>query len=353
MRLFQYLLDRGGRLIWDLFTGKGDEGTTLHWPTPHRLARVIDNGKMIFSMARQYRTKEGLAWLFPTGYTPDIWLPGSGARKIKSDIGDVWLFPEDQGFTSRARVIPVRRCVLKSVQPAVIRLELMNTRHWTIHFPDKDVLMPQPPEEPNLFIADSKVKNPFVDNAKKKQRERAGAEAGDKQGGAPGEEQDELTDEEKAAEEAAMMEERLQAGEKRKAEKESAEAAEKQAAGTGTVGAGADGETKPKKGGGLAGAVASGLRKGEEMKARYVWSVTPRGTYTMSSRYFSTSGSPSGTRGICRYRFRNAPMDPKSGIIECIHLDGYDALKVHLTCSGPLAAKRESPGSALESKLPR
>jgi len=100
-------IDKAGRITWKIKTGKGDFGHSYHWQTPHRIADVIPAGKKLDKLHEKVVIR--------------------GCSAHNSDAN--------------------RRLFLK----------LMNGKYWVINFPEKDLLLPQPDEPPNLFIAGARA----------------------------------------------------------------------------------------------------------------------------------------------------------------------------------------------------
>lgn len=89
------------------------------------------------------------------------------------------------------------------------------------------------------------------------------------------------------------------------------------------------GEKKPAK------SVLGQLLSGEYKKAQkqeFIFRVSRRNAYEMSSSGFSETSSPQGMLGKCRYSFSGAPGDPQSGVIECYDTDTFDTIYTHVTC---------------------
>lgn len=93
-------IDKSGKINWQISTSQYDFPYTYSWQTPHRIAKVIPLGE-------------------------------------KLEIP-----------------IPIDRCIPHvNKHERKIILKLMNGKNWIIQFPQKDVLTPQPPPTPNLYIA--------------------------------------------------------------------------------------------------------------------------------------------------------------------------------------------------------
>jgi hypothetical protein len=90
-----------------------------------------------------------------------------------------------------------------------------------------------------------------------------------------------------------------------------------------------DKEKKPAKS--VLGQLLSGEYK-KEKKQEFIFRVSRRNAYEMSSSGFSETGSPQGMQGKCRYSFSGAPGDPASGVIECYDTDTFDTIYTHVTC---------------------
>ena len=74
-------------------------------------------------------------------------------------------------------------------------------------------------------------------------------------------------------------------------------------------------------------------RAHEKEPVQTYWAVPRRNAFVMSASNFSTSDTPDGIRGTCRYRLKGAPSDPESGVIECHDTDAFDVLLLHLQCA--------------------
>jgi len=97
-----------------------------------------------------------------------------------------------------------------------------------------------------------------------------------------------------------------------------------------------DEEKKPAK------SVLGQLLSGEYKKAKkqeFIFRVSRRNAYEMSSSGFSESGAPQGMLGKCRYSFSGAPGDADSGVIECYDTDTFDTIYTHVTCFSKLKPK--------------
>jgi hypothetical protein len=105
-------LDDGGRFHWMVSVGKGDFGTKLTWPTPHRVARVME----ALPPAKPQGDKDPKPEPTPT-FLKKL-LVDRCAIDMRLAGGDRW---------KRARTFPVV-------------LMLADGRQWILHFPEKDVL---------------------------------------------------------------------------------------------------------------------------------------------------------------------------------------------------------------------
>lgn len=100
-------LSVSGILTWKVATGSDDTGTYLSWQTPHRTALALGinqkgpDGKLLADS------------------TPEF-------------INSCETFNDENG----------RR----------IHLKLFDGRIWVVRFPDRDIMLPQPPPPPNLFV---------------------------------------------------------------------------------------------------------------------------------------------------------------------------------------------------------
>ncbi|MBC7661909.1 MAG: hypothetical protein H7249_19630 [Chitinophagaceae bacterium] len=95
-------------------------------------------------------------------------------------------------------------------------------------------------------------------------------------------------------------------------------------------------EKKVQSGGGsVLGALLSVGYKTEEVH-KVTFNLPTRDAFQMESGRFTESGSPKGMNGLCRYVYKNAPGDPKSGAIECHDTDTLDNVYVHVTCFSEL-----------------
>lgn len=63
------------------------------------------------------------------------------------------------------------------------------------------------------------------------------------------------------------------------------------------------------------------------------WVVSLRNSFVMNSSAFKTYDSPPGMNGHCRYRYKGAPDDKDSGIIECHSTDRFDVVMFPMTCA--------------------
>jgi hypothetical protein len=97
-------------------------------------------------------------------------------------------------------------------------------------------------------------------------------------------------------------------------------------------------EEKPAENNGekkLSKSVLGQLLSGEYKKTQkqeFIFRVSRRNAYEMSSSGFSETSSPQGMLGKCRYFFSGAPGDPASGVIECYDTDTFDTIYTHVTC---------------------
>ena len=92
-------LSKGGTFTWNISTGPKDIGHDYTWPTPYRVAKVIDIGKKI------------------------------------------------------TREIPTMSCTAHITgKQKRIHMDLFSGEKWTITFPRKNKLLPQPKPTPNLYI---------------------------------------------------------------------------------------------------------------------------------------------------------------------------------------------------------
>lgn len=108
-------IDKRGDIGWTVSTGTGDFGTEVLWPTPYRLARYVD---------------VTMPW------------PGPG------------------------RGLPILKCEgVKYIESGRhIYLDLLNGERWVLGFPERDTLIPQPEEVPNLMIVQAPTEGSgFVD----------------------------------------------------------------------------------------------------------------------------------------------------------------------------------------------
>lgn len=90
-----------------------------------------------------------------------------------------------------------------------------------------------------------------------------------------------------------------------------------------------NGKKKPAK------SVLGQLLSGEYKKAQkqeFIFRISRRNAYEMSSSGFSETSSPQGMLGKCRYSFSGAAGDPASGVIECYDTDTFDTIYTHVTC---------------------
>jgi hypothetical protein len=105
-------LDDGGRFHWLVSVGKGDFGTKLTWPTPHRVARVMEALPPSKPLGEKDPKPE------PTPTFLKKLLVDRCAIDMRLANGDRW---------KRTKTFPVV-------------LVLADGRQWIMHFPEKDVL---------------------------------------------------------------------------------------------------------------------------------------------------------------------------------------------------------------------
>lgn len=225
-------LDRQGRLTWRITTGEQDPGTDLTWPSPYRMAFV----------------------------TP-------------------WDAAEDDPQVYRF----IEACE-PSVSPDTgrkITLRLLGGDNWTIRFPDKDTALPQPDDEPNLFMYTSNAKVSVTQAAKKPE----------------GESSHETPEAEPVT---APPPTKISEGE----------------------------PITPKD-------------PNDNIADRKWWAIPLRGAYDMSASAFQPSGSVAGRMlGRCRYNFESGADDPGVGRLECHDVDGFKKILLPLTCIKELGPRR-------------
>jgi hypothetical protein len=230
--------------------------------------------------------------------------------------------PIGQFKTMLGKYVPVLSCEpLRREGRRSVLLTLMTGEPWLVHFPDNDKLTKQPDDTPNLFIRVGKKKP--IEEAKPP--EGAHGEAPKESGHGEASKQEAHGE---APKESAHGE----------APKEGAHAEASKETAKPEAGGHGEPEKKDEKPTEGAGQPKTGLGSGKKVEEEpgYPWNVHPRGAYEMSSAQFITEGAPFGLKGMCRYKFSGAPGDPEAGILECQDADRYDALLVHLPCSGGL-----------------
>ena len=212
--------------------------------------------------------------------------------------------------------IPIKSCTATTVDnERSILLESFEGRRWRISLPEFDTpIHAKEAVIPNLMVnIDSKM------TAEKEARENAGK-------GAQGK-----TDEHGKPLPAATD--------------EHGKTAEPEAGEDG------QGEKKPAAGGGgsaLGRLLTKGYIKEELPEIKFI--LPARGSFKMESGRFTETGSPRGMNGLCRYMFKNAPGDPKSGAVECNDTDTLDSVYINVTCF-PELKERLAPKSKIKSEV--
>lgn len=171
-------------------------------------------------------------------------------------------------------IILSRCAVEKGPDKRDIRVTLMNGEEFVVQFPLKDTLLPQPPPIPNLIMPEE---DPIAVIPKKKTQNDHGEKKDDGHGDSHG-----------------------------KAEPP---------------------PPPPKK--------RDEFRE-EPGTPGKKWFLKPRDTFVMPSSAIRKEGSPAGIQGECRYRLKNAPGDPQSGIVECYTTETYDYLRLVIPCTRDL-----------------
>ena len=216
----------GGILTWMVSTGADDTGTPIHWQTPHRIALVIG-------------VEDG-----PKADSSQVFINSCAA------------YNDDGG----------RR----------VHLKLFNNVVWVIRFPDNDILLPQPPPPPNLYVH---FKNE-LNMAEKSTKQKPGPPK---------------SDEHKKEEPKPNPESKAE-------------------------------PVKPTP------------DKSDKAPLPYGWTMTSLNTYTMSSAFFMPDGaSTPGIPGKCRYRFTDPEQVPAGGTIECQNSPGYAYALIPMACSAAFA----------------
>jgi hypothetical protein len=80
--------------------------------------------------------------------------------------------------------------------------------------------------------------------------------------------------------------------------------------------------------------------------AEYImpWTITPKLTYFMNAEFFQPDGnSTPGIPGLCRYRFSDPGSSLKGGIIECQNAPGFAYILIPLACSGAFVSTEPLP----------
>lgn len=175
-----------------------------------------------------------------------------------------------------------------------IEVRLMNGDGFVINFPPEDKLLPQPAEMPNLVVP----RDPDADAALAQKLGTKPAAGDNKQPAEKGHD-----DHGKAKPEANAH-----------------------ADGHGKEGAKAEPLPKKKK-------KNPATTFDDTTDPIQKWILKPRDTYVMPSSAILKEGSPAGIRGECRYRLKDAPGDPESGVIECFITETWDYLRITLPCT--------------------
>ncbi len=101
-------------------------------------------------------------------------------------------------------------------------------------------------------------------------------------------------------------------------------------------------EKKPAKS--ILGQLLSGEYK-KVQKKEFIFRVSSRNAYEMSSSGFTETAAPQGMQGRCRYSYSGAPGDPGSGVIECYDTDTFDTIYTHVTCFSQLKPRLKPKSS--------
>jgi|GEM_PF-5935560 hypothetical protein len=107
-------------------------------------------------------------------------------------------------------------------------------------------------------------------------------------------------------------------------------------------------ESEPKQRRSVLSQLLSGEYK-KVKKAEFVFRVSRRNAFEMSSSGFMETSVPQGMNGRCRYKYEGAAGDPKSGVIECFNTDTFDAVYAHVTCFSEFAPRLD-PNAKPEPK---
>jgi hypothetical protein len=241
-------IDRAGRIRWEVKASALDPETTLTWPTPYRLAMFI---------ARE-----------------------RGKVHAKADSEEYWRgLPPSYAY--------IRSCNDIS-EPGHRKLEvkLFTGESWRFIFPDKHQLLPQPFENPNLFISGGFQKRGLPEGGKKAE------------GPAEAEAAPQPAPEEKKPEESTASDPAKAAGKK---------------------------EEKP-----------------NNWEDRKSWTIPLRDSYVMSTDNFHPDNSQTpGTRGLCRYNFSGTAEDPGTGRMECLDTPYFHMLLLPMTCLNRVKGDRD------------
>ena len=236
-------LSRTGTVAWTVSTGDGDFGSDLTWRTPYRLAI------------------------------------GTASSGVDSDVPRYF-------FIADCRRAPTE------LDPRRLRITLVSGETWTISFPSKDELLPQPDPAPNLG---SGLNVPSPQAALKPKAAAPAPEGGHGEAKAEGH-------------------------------------GEAKAEGHGDGHSTGHGEAKDEK--------PAKKPDIDDFEDRIVWAVGRRDAFHLKSDAVRFGlPRPPGSRGECRYTFSGPADDPQTGRLECHDTDGYKAILIPLTCLRELAPR--------------
>ena len=216
---------------------------------------------------------------------------------------------------------PIESCTVSPEKgERQIILVLMDGNRIHIQFPETDKLVnPQPDPEPNLYFNTKRKHGLQIDQSKVAASKKAAAGEKEKKEGKKGKKKAEVSDEDTEAEEADVDE-----------------------AGNPTAG-GKDVKKEESGGGSGSGDMRNSnlWTRTEQKKQLSQWVLTARDAFEMSAGLVSSDGGPRGFQGKCRYRLKDAPGDPPSGVIECLPTDSFTHFIAHLSCASGLPPSKK------------
>jgi len=222
-----------GSIEWLILQSPEDEGTTVSWQTPYRIARFIALGEF------------------------------------------------DSGVHTK---IPITSCVAEqSSLQRKVSLQLMNGQRWIVLFPKKDVPLEPDKKIPNLFV------RTMTTGSDGKSHAMEASSGGEVEGTV----------------------EQISRADSPGSDRHS-----------------------------LLALRLSGRYKNVKDEV-YSFNIDARNSFQMDSAHFLLTNAPMGMNGLCRYRYQGAPADPTSGVIECFKTESYDAVYLHMTCSGQIKPQLE------------